>query len=317
MNDAIQDCVNAKLEYDTQMPFSRPSILRIHCWGGLGSQLYAWALLEDLLVDFPNRRIKLVLHSSGVTRRESDLDFLRVELEVDVVDDFKKTASNLRGSSEIIPRWKIGVSGCLKFILQKSGFLATANDDYEYAKIRSWTIDIRGHYSKRTISNETLSQMKTRAERCGKSWFTGCLSESINLDVFRIHVRLGDLLTLGTKEPLAFERIYSAISQYDTIDSGSRTFYVASDSLEIACTNFLEKFPQDLLIPVVGDPWSTISVLSRSGIFIGTNSKISVWVAILRFNQDRTSKVSLPEGAMNHLKHNLNGFSDSTSLRLY
>jgi hypothetical protein len=283
----------------------------------LGSQLYAWALLEDLLIDFPNRRIKLVLHSSGVTRRESDLDFLRVELEVDVVDDFKETFRNLRGSRKIIPGWKLGVSGSLKFILQKLGFLATANDDYEYARIRSWTTDIRGHYSKRTISSESLSQMRMRTERCGKSWFTECLSESINLNVFRIHVRLGDLLTLDTKEPLAFDRIYSAINQYDIIDSVSRTFYVASDSLEIACKNFLEKYPRDMQIPVVEDPWSTISVLSRSGIFIGTNSKISVWAAILRFNQDRSSKVSLPEGAMNHLKYNLTGFSDITSLRLY
>jgi hypothetical protein len=158
--------------------------------------------------------------------------------------------------------------------------------------------------------------MEARSKRCGKDWFIDN-SELVFLDDFRIHVRLGDLLFLENKKPLAFERLFSAIDQYTTKESSSRTLYVASDSPEVALQHFLEKYPHDTVTPVVEDPWRTISILSSGGNFIGTNSKISVWIAILKFNQDKASKVSLPIGSMNHLRHNLIDFSEITTLSLY
>ena len=305
------------MPYNRSMFFGKSNSLRVHCWGGLGSQLYAWALLEDLVHDFPNRNVNLVLHNSGVTKRQSDLDFLGLELSITVVDDFKETRAQSHRSSKKSLRWTLDFSTIVKLVLRTMGFLATANTNYEYGKIRSWTTDVRGHYSHRTISRETLSLMKTRAERCGKSWLVDEYAESINLDALRIHVRLGDLLTLESKGPLAFERIFSAIDYYKTKDSNLKTIYVASDSPEIAIQNFREKYPQDIVIPVVEDPWRTISILSSGRTFIGTNSKISVWIAILIFNQDKASQVSLPNGSMNHLRHNLIDFSKITSLSLY
>ena len=63
--------------------------LRIHCWGGLGSQLYAVALIYDLLKRFPKRKITLYLHTSGATRRHSEIEGIADIFEIKQVDDFK------------------------------------------------------------------------------------------------------------------------------------------------------------------------------------------------------------------------------------
>lgn len=299
------------------MLFGNSHSLRVHCWGGLGSQLFAWALLEDLVHDFPNRKVKLVLHNSGVTKRQSDLDFLSLELSITVVDDFKGTQTQSYHSDKNSLGWKFGTTKIAKSVLRAMGFLATANTDNEYEKIRSWTTEVRGHYSYRTISKETLLLMKLRAERCGKRWLIDDNLDSASLDVLRVHVRLGDLLFLESKGPLPFEKIFSAIDQYKAKDYSLRNIYLSSDSPEIALEHFLKKYPCDTIIPIVQDPWSAIRNLSSGGTFIGTNSKISVWVAILKLNQDRASKVSLPNGSMSHLKYNVSGFSGFTSLFLY
>ena len=204
------------------MFFGNSHTLRVHCWGGLGSQLYAWALLEDLVHDFPNRKVKLVLHNSGVTKRQSDLDFLGLGLSITVVDDFKETKTQSHYSGKNNLGWRLGITKIAKLVLRSIGFLATANTNNEYGKIRSWTTEVRGHYSYRTISKETLLLMKLRAERCGKSWLIAENSDSDSLDILRVHVRLGDLLLLESKRPLSFERIFSSIDQYKTKDYSSR-----------------------------------------------------------------------------------------------
>jgi hypothetical protein len=63
--------------------------LRVHCWGGLGSQLYALSTVHDLKLKYPKRRIKLVLHTSGVTKRLSELDFIHnIDFEIVQINDF-------------------------------------------------------------------------------------------------------------------------------------------------------------------------------------------------------------------------------------
>ena len=62
--------------------------LVIHCWGGLGSQLYAWAMAEMVQTKYPRRKIEIVFHSSGVTKRYSDLNFLRSVFNIKFRDDY-------------------------------------------------------------------------------------------------------------------------------------------------------------------------------------------------------------------------------------
>ena len=68
--------------------------LRIHSWGGLGSQLFALSLIFDLVRKFPKKRIELIHHTAGVTRRLFEVDFmLNSKTELVVKDDFT-TKSN-------------------------------------------------------------------------------------------------------------------------------------------------------------------------------------------------------------------------------
>jgi len=167
------------MTYNLRMFLEGRTSLRVHCWGGLGSQLYAWALVEDLMHEFPHRKVQLVLHSSGVTKRQSDLDFLGLELPLTVIDDFKDSLTVLHRTGKRNFMKKFKISRLVKFVLHTLGFLASANTNDEYKKIRRWTTQVRGHYSYRTISKETLSLMKIRSERCGKSWLIADNSVSL------------------------------------------------------------------------------------------------------------------------------------------
>ena len=63
--------------------------LRVHSWGGLGSQLFALSLIFDLVRKFPKKRIELIHHTAGVTRRLFELDFmLSPKIQLIVKDDF-------------------------------------------------------------------------------------------------------------------------------------------------------------------------------------------------------------------------------------
>ena len=64
--------------------------ISIHCWGGLGSQLFTWAMAEKIAKEYPRRKIKLVLHSSGVTKRDSSVDFLSQKYQIVNINDFQK-----------------------------------------------------------------------------------------------------------------------------------------------------------------------------------------------------------------------------------
>jgi len=72
--------------------------IKIHVWGGLGSQLHAWYLAEALMVKHPGRKIKLVFHSSGVTRRTPEICQVLAEFKYIFVDDFKENTNNIHDS---------------------------------------------------------------------------------------------------------------------------------------------------------------------------------------------------------------------------
>ena len=106
--------------------------IKLHCWGGLGSQLYAWALCERLANRFPKRRILLILHTDGITRRDSELDNLFSSSELMHVNDFVDSESNSfskkfleqdRFYSLIISKFRAQILKVCKDLLLKIGIL--------------------------------------------------------------------------------------------------------------------------------------------------------------------------------------------------
>ncbi len=245
--------------------------LKIHAWGGLGSQLFAISLAHDLSRRFPYRRIKVVLHTGGVTHRKPEVVDLFPNIDYSYTDDYH---SSKPLESEFI-EGKIRTTRNLLKIASKLLFLIeTSNSDDEYDRIKFWTVSIRGHYSYRTISMEFYSQFE-RALRSSVKY-----PEFDPMSACVLHYRLGDLIILPEKSPISVNTLMRELNELvNTIHFKELVIY--SDSPEVA----VERFTDFVATPVSAPNVNTIEVMASSIkalYFIGTSSKISFWIAGVR-----------------------------------
>jgi len=256
--------------------------IKIHCWGGLGSQMYAWALFEKLANKFPNRKFKLVFHTGGVTKRLPDLETLFLKNEKDFVQDFESSGSSNFGKAlnkKFMSIIKKRFMRTVKHILITKGFVASANDEVEFSKLKPWVISLRGHYSELRIDLETVLSMKRRAEISG-----GNLQINVkhNMDLDVLHYRLGDLLELAEKSPIDTKRIVKAIQ---TAKCGTtRDLWVLSDS-PVHAVELLHSEDSQIQVRLDNgslNAWQSLLSMSNANIFIGTSSKLSIWAIIFR-----------------------------------
>ena len=268
--------------------------LKLHVWGGLGSQLFAVALFYDLKLKFPNRRIVLILHSSGVTKRYSEIEGLFPELSCSWVDDFgveKTTGQNGMFSKMLLNFFR----QVLKRITIKLGLIASLNTNGEFENIRFWVLQIRGHYSHRTISLDYLYTLSKRI---------GIVKPAIPpMGILGIHYRLGDLLSLQDKNPIDSKRLVQAIRKI--LNEGTISeLALYSDSPAEALARVREI---SIDIKVNTYTLNAIDTLNRSltyEIFIGTNSKISLWIAYLRFFHSHLYSNILPKELESTFRNN-------------
>ena len=257
--------------------------LRVHSWGGLGSQLFALSLIFDLMKKSPKKRIELLHHTAGVTRRLFELDFmLSPKIQLIVRNDFILEA-NLEGK-KITKTLKINLLMFIKYILNKLK-LSINFDMYNSIKmIKPWSIELRGHYSKRPVSSEFL-------EYCLKTFNYNSSEQKKYSNTLIVHYRLGDLLTLPEKSIIQPEMMITEIIgvlKFKDITN----LDVYSDSPEVA-KKMLS--PIDSLVETV----RYIDVTTREVIensihaqyFIGTNSKVSIWILKLRNHLGVFSKI--------------------------
>ncbi len=260
--------------------------ISIHCWGGLGSQLFTWGIAEKISKEYPNRKIKLVLHSSGVTKRLSSIDFLSYKYQIVNINDFH--TNNEASSSTKTPRRT--ARSFLSRILLFLGFISHANTNDEFAEIRPWTLVLRGHYSHQKLDEEIIqgiiSQYSVMTNKA-----LGHESQSAADIAF--HYRLGDLLSLSNKsyvDPSTLSKEIKRIAQEQKYES----VVLYSDS-PIEAKNKLNQFLQETqIITTELGIWETVSELVGCKFFIGTNSKISIWVALFRRSKNINTHISLP-----------------------
>ena len=256
--------------------------IKIHCWGGLGSQMCAWALFERLQVKFPNKDFKLVFHTGGVTKRLPDLESLFIKNEKDFVQDFESSENSNSSKSpnkKLINTIKKGFIGATKKVLMSTGFIASANNELEFSKLKPWIISVRGHYSELRINLDTILLMKTRAEN-SESNFSINVNQNKELDV--LHFRLGDLLSLAEKSPIDTKRITNAILEAKA--GTTRDLWVLSDTPSQA-VDLLQREDQEIRVKLDDgslDAWQSLMAMSNANIFIGTSSKLSIWAIIFR-----------------------------------
>lgn len=284
------------------MPWRVP--IKLHCWGGLGSQLYAWALYERLAKKFPRREIVLILHTNGVTRRNSELDHLFSDAELVHVNDFvdlksvsfsKQLLKKEWFFSLFVSRFRTQFLKIFKGLLLGIGILSECNTIGEFEVLRSWLIEVRGHYTQIEITDEVIYSMLMRAERNNSAYFIK--SDDNNLRV-GVHFRLGDLMHLAEKSPIDTLRLANCISNLS-----ENNISVFSDSPKIAISELkktlgtLEFEENDMEI------WQTLSCLISSEIFVGTPSKISEWVVAFRmFNKSKIGEIYLPKEMKNQME---------------
>lgn len=232
--------------------------IRVHVWGGFGSQLYASALKFDIEHRFPNRKIRMFFHSSGVTSRLIEVENSQGSL-VQVLD---------RERHNFLLR---SIRPIVKFLMYKVGLLNTCDSNEEWLRLKPWVLVIRGHYSYRIISPSTIREVTLR---------------EIGLDVIKVHAnsdellhyRIGDLATLNEKDYVKGEQFDSVFQRHGVPPRNEILVY--TDSPHIAKSE-LSQYPLNFQIVDKG-PIQTLQDSILAGYFIGTTAKISYWAVTCR-----------------------------------
>jgi hypothetical protein len=215
-----------------------------------------------------------VTHTSGITRTKSEI--LKYKgFEILEVDDFlepKSIDSNLY--SIISSKFLKYVHGLLYKTLEICGILSTCNTDTELYGLKPWVIEIRGHYTRFKLDEVNLLFLYNEIKKNAKP-FNNELSD------LGIQYRLGDLVSLESKNPIPAEKIIGCISRIQEPAISSIELHSDSPALAHDLLSSQIRHSAELkLIEIQAD--QIILRLVEIPIFIGTSAKISVWVAILR-----------------------------------
>jgi len=252
----------------------RVSPLELHCWGGLGSQLYALSYLFELKSQKIDREIVLIFHTGGVTLRRCEvreiLESLRIPFKE--VDDF-----NLGFLSTYVRKLR----NLVAFIRGVS-----VREPKSNGIVGKKISEVRGHYSSRVHSVENVGSLA--------DLFFLPQGASKDLDgSVHLHIRIGDLEFLDTKAPLTLERIVKAIEVLPK-DFADNNFVVHSDSPEEAINGLSKFYPKFKFRSGNSSALEVILQQRSSGVFIATPSKISEWAICLRLYHDSTKPTFAP-----------------------
>jgi hypothetical protein len=263
-------------------PFSRISslwwnlypALKIHCWGGFGSQLFALALALETRERLSYRRISIIFHNSGVTRRAPEILKLLDGFEFKIVDDFSKIPkiANVSLWRKLIKKFSdliLHVLISLRFIIRDESLPTIA--------VKPHTFQIRGHYSHLVYDLKTIHSIYRRLIEISSIRISSERSISI-------HYRAGDLLNVSGKQPILPSRIYEVVQRIVHENAELENVEVYSENPELL--NALNWKLKGLIeLNLFGPSYDTAFVLtscSQSNTFVGTNSKLTLWACKFR-----------------------------------
>ena len=251
-------------------------VARIHVWGGFGSQLYGVYTYLLLRSQHPTRESRLLLHSSGVTARSPEINLLNRNLPIEFINDFS-VAGPVNGT-QLLKATTIKLSKFLKIISSLLGFVDSLETELGDTKTRYRTIQFRGHYTYLALDPYLLKELISLPDDSGSPLFV--LSEPLSKSQIGVHFRLGDLLNLKSKTYLNPERISKLLQS--ELNQSRQDVVVFTDSLEEFWNNVRGEILVQNIYAFSVDPITTVQELIKSDIFIGTTSKISIWVCIFR-----------------------------------
>jgi len=263
------------------VPFLNRLTLKIHCWGGLGSQLLALNYYLRVQEMFPGKRIILVLHTGGITARSSEIDFLSNKINLLKVDDY-------RASSNSKQLHKIDSKSIYTFIKKYIKFLANylsfvITDDRKVFKVRFWTNSVRCTYTSSVLRKQDIVHV---------AGILGIDSNTSEQNFLGVHYRMGDLPTLKPSALVPLNSISQVVNELIKADAVFDKVKIYSDSI---IDNSSLQLPKEIDSEWKSvDTLQTIRELSKARYFIGTSSKVSLWVAVFRWALDAPGDVYLP-----------------------
>ncbi len=253
----------------------------IHCWGGLGSQLHAWHLLELLKLGTPNRNFAIVFHTAGVTERFPEIDYFLPANESQRVDDYDEKVPQGKGLRSHNSRVAKIVKSCAKQFLSLIGVENNHESLNSLIRIYPWTRTIRGHYSRLPMNDLALAQISSKIFNSKQN-----VSEA-NVRKLVVHLRLGDLRELADKSPIGEDSLRDVLQELSK-DIQIQQTVVHSDSPDLV-SSFLGSSNHNPL--VIRDstvtPLSALVEMVEADYFVGTSSKLSLWASIFRMKLEK------------------------------
>jgi len=262
--------------------------VRIHCWGGFGSQLFAILQYWNLQRRFPGRKLVLIIHTSGVTRRDIETESLLRNIPFKVVDDFERqrghTTEQLKSSSKTeVIKSKLYVLP--KVLLKITGLLSDLENTKAYDSIKPWLLSVRGHYTRYPFCSADLIKLYEVISSIDSE----ALGREALVDVLTIQYRLGDLLNLPEKGFVDSKLISDIANSIADKFHISKTILLTDSPVE--ASQLLDAANRNWQVANLS-PISTIKICVDSSEFIGTNSKISFWIAVFRALLNKESHIT-------------------------
>ena len=270
------------------MPFLNKLTLKIHCWGGLGSQLLALNYYLRVQELYPRKRIILVLHTGGITARNSEVDFLSNRINLLKVDDYRAGVNDKQSRASTSRPIFYFLKVFIKSLANYFRFVIT--DDKKVLKVKFWTFSVRCTYTSNVLRKQDIVHMAD---------ILGITSNSLEQNFIGVHYRLGDLPSLKPSALVPLDSISKIVN--DLIKTGA-----VIDKVRIYSDSIVEN--SNLQLPrEIDSEWKsvdtlqTISELSKTKYFIGTSSKVSLWIAIFRLCLAVPGSIYLPVNIASNL----------------
>lgn len=279
----------------------------VHSWGGMGSQLFACVVAKRLMHKFPERRIVLVFHSSGVTYRGIELNSkLTSMFDFEFQDDYRPGEDHSKTQNRT-SRVDL-LRGVFLSVLVKIGILARLNEEYEFESISCLLSQVRGHYARIKLNDQEIDWILKSLELSNIYNFSSSKTFSA------MHLRLGDLLTLESKTHINLERLERSKSYL----SNTSKLIIYSDSEKEEVMKVIGDRFNDLEVEIFCvDTREVMSNCLRAQVFVGTNSKISLWIAIIRSALGLGHATVLPSDLAKQAVHILSSINPTQEILQY
>ena len=268
--------------------------LEIHSWGGLGSQLFAALVALRVKAMNSYRVVCLVIHTSGVTKRNNELspDNMK-DIIITEKNDYTLIKGNSSHPKQSQLNLRLSVRRLFRRILGSAKIVVKLETPHEIKRYPIYTVSIRDHYTNIKLTEAEVDWIA--------NFFKIELRENVELQSkLSIHYRLGDLISLESKTYIDPRVIHKLLLSPSIEYTEGRIFTDSSiTDLPSDVKDLVDQWNLELIST---DAVSVVRSCFYSKIFVGTNSKISLWISILRCVYLKQHQTYLPFGMLNNLQ---------------